>query len=138
MRIIKITIIFCLIFTGLNGQEANKIESYKIGFFTEKLELTPDESKSFWPSYNAFKKDIRKIKQDRRSRPGQMGLLSDAEIEDLIEGFLSSQEDEVARTRTFYTELKTFLPLRKAAMVFFVEREFNTKLLQTMRKDRRN
>ena len=138
MKLIKLIPICFFLVTGLYGQDADKIESFKIGFFTEKLELTPEESRTFWPLYNDYKQDIREIKQNKRVRPRQMALLSDGELENVIENFLASQEEEVDRTRTFYADLKSTLPIRKAVMVFFVERDFNAKLIQTMRKERRN
>ena len=138
MKVIKLICLCCCFATGLYSQDADRIESFKIGFFTEKLELTPEESREFWPLYNDYKQDIRDIKQNKRVRPRQMSLLSDDELESVIENFLSSQEEEVERTRTFYADLKAALPIRKAVMVFFVERDFNAKLLQTMRKERRN
>lgn len=126
------------LFTNAYSQAQSKIESYKIGFFTEKLQLTPTESQAFWPLYNQYKDNLQAVKRDNFARPKTLTLLSDEEIEGFFEDYLNGQEEEIELRRNFYKELKTIFSPRKAVMVFFVEREFNQRLLQTMSNRRKN
>ena len=44
-----------------------QLESAKIGFFTTRMELTPEEASKFWPVYNEYNKalcDARKATRD--------------------------------------------------------------------------
>ncbi len=50
---------------GRMGQMKDKIEMYKIQFFTEKLNLTPNEAVQFWPIYEAHKKEMKEIMQSK-------------------------------------------------------------------------
>ena len=122
---------------GLFAQDPSKVESYKIGFFSEKLELTPQESERFWPLYNKYRDEIKSIKKNSRQSTRQIGLMSDSELNEVFQNFLSNKEKEVAAARKLHADLKKVLSERKATLVFFVEREFNNKLLQTMRKNNR-
>ncbi len=43
---------------------AEKIQSLKIAFITQKLQLTPDEAQKFWPVYNQYDKEVHSIESD--------------------------------------------------------------------------
>ena len=43
-----------------------KIESQRVAFLTQKLDLTPEESAAFWPIYNDFKKAQREKRRSLR------------------------------------------------------------------------
>src|SRR5258706_16201427 len=43
-----------------------KVEAFKIGFLTKRLNLTPDEAKNFWPVYNKFQDELEKARKQRR------------------------------------------------------------------------
>jgi len=42
-----------------------KLNAYKIAFFTKKMDLSSQEAEKFWPLYNEF--------QDKRSRISRKG-----------------------------------------------------------------
>ena len=43
----------------IKAQDGEKIQSLKIAFITQKLQLTPDEAQKFWPVYNQYDNEIR-------------------------------------------------------------------------------
>jgi hypothetical protein len=51
-----------------NGEEnrAEKIQSLKIAFITQKLQLTPEEAQKFWPVYNQYQGDVRNLQLNRK------------------------------------------------------------------------
>ncbi len=42
-----------------------EIEAYKIGFLTQKLDLSPQEAKVFWPIYNNWQKEQAEFRKER-------------------------------------------------------------------------
>ncbi|MGF1926294.1 MAG: hypothetical protein ACQUHE_19130, partial [Bacteroidia bacterium] len=58
-------LVFLLLFTLLSGNafaqgprfDNEKIEAAKIAFFTQKLGLSPEEAKVFWPIYNDYQRE---------------------------------------------------------------------------------
>ena len=42
-------------------RDFQKIESYKIQYLTEKLDLSPEMAQKFWPVYNQYQKEMRAI-----------------------------------------------------------------------------
>lgn len=44
----------------------NVLESLRIAFLTRQLELSPAEAEKFWPVYNKYHGDIRRVAQEHR------------------------------------------------------------------------
>ena len=51
----------------LNAQNPNleKFSTYKIGFFTKKMNLTSQEAEKFWPVYNDYQKQKNLIQREK-------------------------------------------------------------------------
>jgi hypothetical protein len=46
-------------FSGINAQQTNKqfvnkIQTQRIAFFSQRMEITPSEAQKFWPVYNEY------------------------------------------------------------------------------------
>jgi hypothetical protein len=48
--------------------DQEKIERIKIAFITRQLNLTPDEAQKFWPVYNQYVAESKKIHQDYQGK----------------------------------------------------------------------
>ena len=44
----------------------SRIESQKIAFITQKLDLTPTEAQLFWPIYNEYQTKMKEIRQQNK------------------------------------------------------------------------
>lgn len=123
------------------GKRSERIESLRVAFITEKLQLTVDESKQFWPVYNMYMKDLNQLRAE--SKPGRPDAqMTDAEAEDLVKDRFSRQERRLELDRKYYQEFRKVLPAAKVALFFDSVNQFNQKLLKAykeknMRGDRR-
>src|SRR5258706_14381373 len=76
-----------------------KIESLKIGFLTERLKLTPDEAKVFWPVYNQFQDELEKVRKERRGtfrNPNEtFDNMSDKELEKMVDNEIIFRQNEL-------------------------------------------
>mgnify|MGYP000102795358 FL=1 len=45
------------------GMRADRIEAVKIAFMTKYINLSADEAQKFWPTYNAYNNEIKKVRQ---------------------------------------------------------------------------
>lgn len=109
-----------------------RIEALRIAFFTEKLQLTPEESQNFWPLYNEYQdkeKSIRKTYRDDKS----LELMSDAEAEKLIEDSFEMEEKMLSLRKEYYQKMRRLLPVRKVALLSRIERQFKERLLEEWR-----
>ena len=76
---------------------AEKIQSLKIAFITQKLELTPDEAQKFWPVYNQYQTDVQNLQLDRKNG----NVIEDEEkLLDIRKRYLSSFEKIIGPQKT--------------------------------------
>ncbi len=119
-------------------QAKERIEAYKIAFFTEKLQLTPEESKEFWPLYNEYENARTELRQKYHLEGKRLELLSDSELEEHIEQQLKMEEEMVKLRREYVYKFMEILPVRKVAMLQKVDNEFKRQLLKELRKRQQN
>jgi len=120
---------------GKSGKE--RIESLRIAFLTEKLELTPEESQNFWPIYREMTSKIRSVQKEGRVSKEKMMTLTDAEAEALILNRFETEEKVLALKREYFKKLQTAIPPRKIAMLQPLEKRFKQRLLNRVRKGKR-
>ena len=83
MKIIAQTVFLLILCTGLlsaqepSKEEMEKIQSLRIAFLSQQMELSPEQAQLFWPIFNEYDDEIRKI---GRSHRGIMRALEDEEL----------------------------------------------------------
>lgn len=75
MKKILLSLAFLLFITkGLvycqPGGGGERIEALRIAFITKQLQLTPQEAEKFWPVYNVYDDDMKKMIRDHRQKGG--------------------------------------------------------------------
>lgn len=107
----------------------DRIKSMRIAYISNLLQLTPDESQRFWPLYNQFESDQKKIR-DKYRADRDPALLSDQEVEKFIQDGFEMEEQLLKSRRDFVQKLKPVLSVRKIALLTKAERNFNREILQ--------
>jgi hypothetical protein len=97
------------------GKQApgQKIEALKIAYITSKLNLSPEEAQKFWPIYNKYSDELRKVRQE-----GRQNKTPELEIEEKI----------LAIRKKYNGEFSKVLPAEKVNAFFRAEKEFGNKL----------
>ncbi|MDR0437221.1 MAG: hypothetical protein LBH22_02835 [Bacteroidales bacterium] len=116
-----------------------KIQSRKIAFFTEKLSLTPEEARKFWPMYNAyfnvreqltssfFKETCcKECRMEKGEKEVDILNLSDAEATKIVNDRAKLFELE----KKFHNDLCKLFSPQRVVMYYCVEREFQRELLR--------
>ena len=111
----------------------DRVEAQRVAFITQKLELTVDESATFWPVYNEFR---QKQKEMRESiSPGKtLRQLNDAEAQELINAQLDLEAELVTLKRTYFSRLSTVVPARKLVRLAAIEQQFSREVLNMLRQ----
>jgi len=121
-----------------------RIESMKIGFLTQRLDLTPEEARLFWPVYNKFSDELEAVRKTHRNSVEQVkkGLddLSDKEVEKVVDGEIAFRQSELDILKKYHPQFKQILPVKKVAKLYRSEEDFKLKLLNMLkeRKQRRD
>ena len=116
-----------------------KIESLKIAFITEKLNLTSSEAKVFWPVFNEFSDELKKLKEKEKENMQALKTKNsptDIESNKFINEHINLKQAELDLTKRYINEFKKVLPERKVAKLLTLEQEFKQQLLQHL-KDKR-
>ncbi len=120
-----------------DSDKEEAIKAQKIAFFTEKLNLTPEEAQRFWPVYNDYWKKKNRIIEDRRNLMKEcnekMGRLSTKETERYADQYIKSHKIEAELLGEFNEKFKRVLPVDKVMKLYFADHEFKTYLLQQIR-----
>jgi len=133
-----------LFFAGLAplmGQSEEQIEKFKKErktYFTEKLELTDEEAKAFWPLYDDFSNRKMKLVEDERNTYSYAHKnaenLSDQEILDILKKVNKLKEDQLKLEAEYYQDkFMKALPAKKVLKLGKVEWDFRRHLMRELR-----
>ena len=116
-------------------QAQDRIRALKVAFITDKLKLTPEESEKFWPVYNQYEAEHKRIRQ--KYRPDQdINTLSDQEVERAVLDRFEMEEELIKLKRDYFQRMKGFMAVRKIALLQRSEQEFNKELLRRVQEAR--
>jgi hypothetical protein len=117
-----------------NNDKKEKIESFKVAFITQKLNLTAKEAQLFWPVYNEYLDKIEALKNARkkelRSANINIDTYSDKDLELMLDNEFLSKEKEVELGKEYFNKFKSVIPLKKVILLYKAEDEFKRELLR--------
>lgn len=141
MKLLLTGAVALLLFLNLSAQPGRsrenrqeKVEAYKIAFFTERLQLTPEESKVFWPLYNQFESEREALRKRYDQDNARIELMSDKEVAAFLEKSIEMEEQQVKLRKDYLGRFQEVLPIRKVAMLQRIDREFKVELVQKLRE----
>jgi hypothetical protein len=120
-------------------ENLEQIKTQKIAFITEKLSLTSQEAQVFWPVYNEFEKKRDEIQNKRRSIMKKIRFnsetLSDVELEQIAQQFISTQVDIGKLHEEYHTKFKKVITIKKVVKLYQIEQEFKRELLKQISEE---
>ncbi len=114
-----------------------RVKAMRTAFITNKLNLTPEEAQQFWPLYNQFEAEQKKIR-DKFVPAKDLMSMSDAEAEKFLNSQLDMEQELLDLRKDYLQRMKKVLPMRKVAMLPRLEREFREELLDNLQQMRAN
>ncbi len=148
MRLIFVTIITfaCLLSFGQSNHDTKnseththqhipneQVESLRIAFLTNKLDLSPGEAQLFWPVYNEYLDKKRELKS-KRSHRAELADLDNDQANQLLDTYLETKQKEIDLDKAYVEKFKEVLPSKKVIMVFVLERRFKEEILKDVKR----
>jgi len=130
---IILAVAFTMLFTiGLQAQPSpkEKVESMRVAFITNRLELTPEQSKQFWPIYNSYRHDLAQLR--RNFFPNDEG--ADAHLD--ADRQLEFEQRKLDLKKQYKPQFEQVLGKAKLNKLVTAEEDFKRLLIQTMRNRR--
>jgi len=122
----------------MNNSVKEKIEAEKIAFITKKMDLTPQESQSFWPVYNQYRKELEATRQDKKDllhdAKKNYDKMTDAEIEKAILESFQMEQHELDLKKKYYSKFKKAISSRKIVKLYRAERQWTLYLVQRLKE----
>jgi hypothetical protein len=119
--------------------ERENIRKQKVEFFNRNLNLSKAEAEKFWPIYNDYQNRKNKISSEKRALMKyymqNVDYMSDAEITETLEKYLSYEKKETDLLISFSKKLRFVLPDNKVLKVYVTEIQFKNYLLKQLRTE---
>lgn len=116
------------------AQDDDKIESLKIAFFTEELQLTPDEAKLFWPVYNKHTNIYYNLRDQQwssiKKRLDKIKSLTETEANQLLDDYINYKTKRNQIRVDYVKALKKVISPKQIMMLKKAEYDFNKKLIK--------
>ena len=112
----------------ISKETRERIEAQRIGFITQKLNLSSEEATKFWPIYNDYKNSLKEMKDDFE-RPDLMSITDD-EASAIIDRHFQQEQKRMDLQKNLVAQLRKVISPRKIILLQASEREFNRELLR--------
>lgn len=144
MKQLKNTFLILLLLTGINMQGQNRrpirenVEAMKIGFLTDRLQLSPEEAQKFWPVYNQYTAELDKLRLSRHKNMKEakeiMDEMTDANAEKFVDDEMAFRQEELDIQKKYHPQFKKVLSAKKVAKLYRSEEDFKRKLLEMLKE----
>lgn len=125
-------------FSQRSEEHRDKIKSLKVGYLTERLDLSSTEAEAFWPVYNTYEEKREKLRRQERTeiklKIRKTASLTDAESEGLLTQYIALKKKREALDDEFLTEISSVLSAKKTLLLLRAEEGFKRRLLEQYRK----
>jgi hypothetical protein len=136
-KILTITIFFTFFLlnqTSYAQNMADKIEAAKIGIITQKINLTPEQSKPFWATYTQYNEEKKKVRRELLGLYNGSNTASDEQIGKYVEKMLDLKAQEVELDKKYYKEFQKSISVRQIFELYKAEIAFRNMLVEKLVK----
>jgi len=140
LTLLALTLFITSIVLGQNNKgkkpSKEKVKAMKVGYITEKLNLTTEEAQRFWPIYNEFdakmdenRKSLRKI----HKKDVTLDEMTDADAGKMVDTHMALRQSELDIQKEYHAKFKTVLSIKKVAKLYKAEQDFKRDLLKKIK-----
>lgn len=130
-NILVTTLAFFLFAFNLSMQaQSDKTESYRIAFFTEQLQLTPEESQKFWPVYNQYRSEFKSLKQAYR-----LDIATEDETQ-LADKKFEFEQKKLDLMKKYRPQIEQIIGSKKFGLLISSEDKFKQELLKRIQENK--
>lgn len=140
---LSLIFIFVFSFNGFSQaydiEKLERLNSQKIAFYTQRLQLTSAEAEKFWPVYNEYQRKKNDILLEKRDTDKYLrqsySTLTDKEIEEISDKYIAFNKAEADLLTAYHEQFKKVLPIKKVIKLYQAENQFKEMLLRQIRNN---
>ncbi|TVR40738.1 MAG: hypothetical protein EA394_07335 [Bacteroidia bacterium] len=117
------------------------IETRRVSYITQKLSLSVEEARLFWPIYNEYTQKVEKLSagfKDTRDQLPETDQMNKEQASAYIEAELKRFEDAAALRREYTEKMLKVISVQQVALLFDAERSFNRMLFREAQRRHRH
>lgn len=136
MKLFYVLILFLGVsFSAFSQEDGNyeRIKTLKIGFITEKINLTPSEAKNFWPVYDKYSQllhDLHSQIKTCRKKGCEKDNLTEKEALEILKKDSELGDQIWKASKEKDKELLKVISAQKLLLLKDAEKEFHRKLMK--------
>jgi hypothetical protein len=138
--IITVALTFPLMRLHAQNPNLEKFSTYKIGFFTKKMNLTSLEAEKFWPVYNDYQRQKNLIQRDKvmliRDFNQNESAFNDSQLTEMGDRLIKNISDETSLAVAFHKKIRELLPPAKVLRYYQAENQYKIQLLRELQENR--
>ncbi len=128
MRLLFYLMLFSVITIPLIGQSKtseieDRLESRRVAYITQELDLTVEEAQAFWPVYN-------KYRDDRKALREQHGLIKDDNKQMKLADVFAHDEKALELKKGFANQIVDILGEERTLHLLTSERRFKERMIK--------
>jgi gamma-glutamyl phosphate reductase len=118
------------------GRDRERIQAARVAFMTEKMALTSQQAQVFWPMFNDYHAELRKIRSGYRSQERKMDInsSSEEELQKMISDRLKLKEAELTLERGFTQKALEIVSVKQFLQMQEAEEEFRRMMIRRLRQ----
>ena len=113
-----------------------KIETAKIGFITNRLNLTSEQAPKFWPVYNEYNAKKQAIRRALRPFKTANATATDEKLLADLKEMIDLRQKEVDLEKDYMNRFLKVIHPRQLAELYHTEQDFRKELLKMLRDQR--
>ena len=124
---------------AMDGRRRQQIESARIAFLTDRLDITPTQAQQFWPIYNELEDKRSELRKEMRQKREEAGLeVSDEEARTLIGEFMAMRQQELDLEKEYSDRMMEVLSPQQVLKLKQSEEDFRQFIIRELRERHRN
>jgi hypothetical protein len=134
-RILLLMLATCSAVFAQPGDRREKIHAIKVGYITDKINLTPGQAEKFWPVYNRYEQEWRQMRQEfKKKYPKDNNSMNEHDSKKFIEDNLEVREARLNLEKKYKNEFLKVISAQQLAALYQAEREFKQMLIQNLKE----
>lgn len=112
-----------------------RVQKLRKEFYNTELQFTDAEAKAFWPLFEQYQRENRKLRKEYKMDANPT-LLNNTEAEERIKKSFEHDEKKNEIKKKYFDKFSKVLPVRKVALLESTERKFKKSVLKKVRQNR--
>lgn len=113
-----------------------KIHAIKVGYITDKVNLSAAQAEKFWPLYNRYEQEMRNVRIEFMKKYPEARSRDERESRKFIEDNIEFKEERLKLEKKYKNEFLKVISAQQLAELYEAERDFKRMLIQNLKERR--